>query len=190
LPNFRKDNGAAIRAVCSQFVVLCRQLGLFTRAVIAIDGSKFKAVNNRDRNDTVAKVTGRMEQVDASIARYLRALDQADQAGGGTWMKTHRVGLDFLSIFLLMLALSVVSSGSAHADADGDLKQQIIIGTWAPSGGCQERAMQFTADDRLVVKGMPDGKYVVYSGWIVIVLPDRDSKAPRTPLSCISKTGA
>ena len=79
IADFRKDNGAAIRAVCRQFVVLCRQLGLFTRAVVAIDGSKFKAVNNRDKNYTVAKVTGRMEQVEASIARYLRALDRADR---------------------------------------------------------------------------------------------------------------
>ena len=79
IADFRKDNGAAIRAVCSQFVVLCRQLGLFTRAVVAIDGSKFKAVNNRDKNYTVAKVIGRMEQVDASIARYLRALDRVDR---------------------------------------------------------------------------------------------------------------
>ncbi len=79
IADFRRDNGAAIRAVCSQFVVLCRQLGLFTRAVVALDGSKFKAVNNRDKNYTVAKVTGRMEQVDASIARYLRALDRADR---------------------------------------------------------------------------------------------------------------
>src|SRR5258706_2067487 len=79
IADFRKDNGAAIRAVCRQFVELCRQLGLFTRAVVAIDGSKFKAVNNRDKNYTVAKVTGRMEQVNASIARYLRALDQADR---------------------------------------------------------------------------------------------------------------
>src|SRR5258708_3581272 len=62
IADFRKDNGAAIRAVCRQFVELCRQLGLFTRAVVAIDGSKFKAVNNRDQNYTVAKVTGRMEQ--------------------------------------------------------------------------------------------------------------------------------
>jgi len=65
--------------VCRQFVVLCRRLNLFVQAVVAIDGSKFKAVNNRDKNYTVAKVTGRMEQVDASIARYLRALDQADR---------------------------------------------------------------------------------------------------------------
>ena len=68
IADFRKDNGAAIRAACARFVVLCRELGLFTRAVVAIDGSKFKAVNNRDKNYTVAKVIGRMEQVDASIA--------------------------------------------------------------------------------------------------------------------------
>src|SRR5271167_3823401 len=79
IADFRKDNGAAIRAVCSQFVMLCRQLGLFTRAVVAIDGSKFKAVNNRDKNFTVAKVGKQIEQVDASIARYLAALNRADR---------------------------------------------------------------------------------------------------------------
>jgi BMFP domain-containing protein YqiC len=79
IADFRKDNGAAIRAVCGQFVELCRRLKLFTHAVVAIDGSKFKAVNNRDKNYTVAKVAGRMEQVNASIARYLRALDRADR---------------------------------------------------------------------------------------------------------------
>ena len=61
IADFRKDNGAAIQSVCRRFVELCRQFKLFTGAVIAIDGSKFKAVNNRDRNYTVAKVTGRME---------------------------------------------------------------------------------------------------------------------------------
>ena len=60
-------------------MVLCRELGLFIRTVLSIDGSKFKAVNNRDKNYTVAKVVGPMEQVDASIARYLRALDRADR---------------------------------------------------------------------------------------------------------------
>jgi transposase len=79
IADFRKDNGAAIRAVCTRFVEICRRLRLFTGAVVAIDGSKFKAVNNRDKNYTVAKVIGRMEQVDASIARYLRALDRADR---------------------------------------------------------------------------------------------------------------
>jgi transposase len=79
IADFRRDNGAAIQAACGQFVELCRRLKLFTGAVVAIDGSKFKAVNNRDQNYTVAKVTGRMEQVGASIARYLRALDRADR---------------------------------------------------------------------------------------------------------------
>jgi transposase len=79
IANFRRDNGAAIRAACAQFMVLCRQLGLFTRSVVAIDGSKFKAVNNRDKNFTMAKVAKRMERVDASIVRYLAALDRADR---------------------------------------------------------------------------------------------------------------
>ncbi len=79
IADFRRDNGPAIRAVCSQFVVLCRRLSLFTNAVVAIDGSKFKAVNNRDKNYTVAKVARRMEQVDASITRYLAELDRADR---------------------------------------------------------------------------------------------------------------
>src|SRR5271157_97544 len=79
IADFRRDNGPAIRAACAHFVVLCRQLNLFTRSVVAVDGSKFKAVNNRDKNFTVAKVAKRIEQVDASIARYLAALDHADR---------------------------------------------------------------------------------------------------------------
>lgn len=79
IADFRKDNGPAIRAACAQFVVLCRRLKLFVQAVVAVDGSKFKAVNNRDKNFTVAKVGKRIEQVEASIARYLTALDLADR---------------------------------------------------------------------------------------------------------------
>jgi hypothetical protein len=78
IADFRRDNGPAIRAACAQFVVLCRNLNLFTRVVVALDGSRFKAVNNRDKNFTVAKVGKRIEQVEASIARYLAALDRAD----------------------------------------------------------------------------------------------------------------
>ena len=66
IANFRRDNGAAIRAVCGQFIELCRRLKLFTKAIVAIDGSKFKAVNNRDKNYTVTKVAKRMEQVGRS----------------------------------------------------------------------------------------------------------------------------
>ena len=79
IANFRKDNGQAMRRVCRQFVVLCRQLDLFTQTLVAIDGSKFKAVNNRDRNFTSAKVQRRMKQIEESIDRYLAALDTADR---------------------------------------------------------------------------------------------------------------
>ena len=79
IANFRKDNGKAIRAVCRQFVVLCQQVGLFSEALVAIDGSKFKAVNNRDRNFTSAKLQRRMEEIESSINRYLSALDTADR---------------------------------------------------------------------------------------------------------------
>src|SRR6266540_2027200 len=80
IANFRKDNGRAIRNVCRQFIVLCRQLNLFTEAIVAIDGSKFKAVNNRDKNFTPAKMQRRMAQIEESIARYLAAMDTADRA--------------------------------------------------------------------------------------------------------------
>ncbi|KAB7781867.1 Mobile element protein [Methylorubrum populi] len=79
LADFRKDNGLAIQAACAQFVVLCRRLNLFSKAVVAVDGSKFKAVNNRDKNFTAAKVEARLAQVEASIGRYLAALDRADR---------------------------------------------------------------------------------------------------------------
>jgi transposase len=79
IANFRKDNGKAIRGVCRQFVTLCHQLGLFEETLVAIDGSKFKAVNNRDRNFTSAKLQRRMEEIEASINRYLTDLDTADR---------------------------------------------------------------------------------------------------------------
>jgi transposase len=79
IANFRKDNGKAIRKVCSQFVSLCRQLNLLTEATVAIDGSKFKAVNNRDNNFTANKIKRRREQIEASIERYLSALETADR---------------------------------------------------------------------------------------------------------------
>src|SRR5438045_6014416 len=75
IADFRKDNGEAIRRVCREFVVLCRRLELFTEAIVAIDGSKFKAVNTRDRNFTQAKMQRRLAQIDEIIARYLSQLD-------------------------------------------------------------------------------------------------------------------
>jgi transposase len=79
IADFRKDNGPAIRKVCSQFVLLCRKMELFSEAIVSIDGSKFKAVNNRDKNFTKNKMTRRMSQFEESVARYLQQLDSADR---------------------------------------------------------------------------------------------------------------
>jgi transposase len=79
IADFRKDNGQAIRGVCREFIVLCRDLKLFSEAIVAIDGSKFKAVNNRDKNFTDRKLKARMQQLEESIARYMTELDRADR---------------------------------------------------------------------------------------------------------------
>jgi transposase len=78
IADFRKDNGPAIKKVCAQFVDLCREMGLLTKASVAIDGSKFKAVNTRDKNFTKGKVERRRAQLEESVARYLAQLDTAD----------------------------------------------------------------------------------------------------------------
>jgi transposase len=84
IADFRKDNGPAIRATCRQFIAVCRRLNLFAHAVAAIDGSKFKVVNARDKNFTRAKLKQRMDQVEASIERYMSALETADRQEGET----------------------------------------------------------------------------------------------------------
>ena len=78
IADFRKDNGPALKRVCARFVELCREMGLLATASVAIDGSKFKAVNNRDRNFTKGKVERRRQQLLESVARYLDQLDTAD----------------------------------------------------------------------------------------------------------------
>jgi len=88
IADFRKDNGRAIRQVCARFVALCRTLGLLTQASVAIDGSKFKAVNNRDKNFTRAKMERRMAQIEESVARYLQQLDTADRQEPSEALKT------------------------------------------------------------------------------------------------------
>ncbi len=80
IADFRKDNGEAIRLVCREFVMLCKKLNLLTNVFVAIDGSKFKAVNNRDRNFTRAKMKRRLAEVEASIDRYLDQLARADRS--------------------------------------------------------------------------------------------------------------
>src|SRR5512135_573691 len=88
IADFRKDNGTAIRKVCARFVALCRTMGLLTQASVAIDGSKFKAVNNRDKNFTRAKMERRMAQIEESVARYLQQLDTADRQEPSEALKT------------------------------------------------------------------------------------------------------
>lgn len=79
IADFRKDNGPAIRRGCREFVILCRRLDLFSEAIVAIDGSKFKAVNNRDKNFTDRKLEARLAQLEESIGRYLEEIDRADR---------------------------------------------------------------------------------------------------------------
>src|SRR5262249_21991035 len=88
IADFRKDNGRAIRQVCARFIALCRAMGLLTEASVAIDGSKFKVVNNRDRNFTRAKMDRRMAQIEESVARYLQQLDSADRQEPSEALKT------------------------------------------------------------------------------------------------------
>jgi len=79
IADFRKDNGPAIRKVCVRFIELCRQMKLFSDAVVAIDGSKFKAVNSRDRNFKQKKIKSRMEHLEKAVNHYLDDLDRADR---------------------------------------------------------------------------------------------------------------
>ena len=78
IADFRRDNGLGIKKVCAKFVELCRRMGLLTKASVAIDGSKFKAVNTRDKNFTKGKVERRRQQLEESVSRYLAQLDTAD----------------------------------------------------------------------------------------------------------------
>src|SRR3954451_19984313 len=79
IADFRKNNGPAIKKVCARFIALCRKMGLLAKASVAIDGSKFKAVNSRDNNFTKGKMERRLAQIEESVARYLSQLDSADR---------------------------------------------------------------------------------------------------------------
>ncbi len=92
IADFRRDNGEAIRNVCREFTLLCRKLDLFSHAIVAVDGSKFKAVNAHDRNFTRGKLAKRMQQIDQCIERYLAEMDTADrQQSDVAEMRTSRL---------------------------------------------------------------------------------------------------
>src|SRR5258707_6148729 len=84
IADFRRDNGSAFRAVFREFVLLCRQLDLFGRELLAVDGTRIKAVNNKDRNFTRASLRQYIDAADKRLADYLRRLDEGDVAEGGT----------------------------------------------------------------------------------------------------------
>ena len=92
IADFRRDNGAAIRNVCRRFVELCRGLKLLSADTVAIDGSKFKAVNSRDRNYTAGKIDKRQQQIEESVQRYLDAIETAD--------RTSPIGFDVKTVRL------------------------------------------------------------------------------------------
>src|SRR5271166_767764 len=122
IADFRKDNGSAIRQVCARFVALCRTMGLLTQASVAIDGSKFKAVNNRDRNFTRAKMERRMAQIEASVARYLQQLDTADRQEPSEALKTK---VDLLKDKIAKLKEEMQRLGAIEAQMLATPDQQI-----------------------------------------------------------------
>jgi hypothetical protein len=93
IADFRRDNRAAFRSVFREFVLLCRQLDLFGRELLAVDGTRIKAVNNKDRNFTRASLTKFIRDADERLADYMRRLDESDAAesstGGGS--RTHNL---------------------------------------------------------------------------------------------------
>lgn len=86
IADFRRDNGSAIRKVCQKFVALCRDIDLLDSDSVAIDGSKFKAVNAKAKSFTREKLKRRLGEIDTAIARYLAELDRADEVLDKTGM--------------------------------------------------------------------------------------------------------
>jgi transposase len=116
IADFRRDNGDAIRAMCHQFVLLCRELGLIAGGTVALDGSRFKAVNTRDRNYTPGAIRRRMEQIEASINRYLAMLDTADrQEDEVAQVRVERLGERLESLRRRMRELQAMERAVAQA---------------------------------------------------------------------------
>ena len=121
IADFRRENGPAIQAACAQFVVLCRELGLFGAALVAIDGSKFKAVNTRDRNFTAYKVKRRIEQVAEYIAGYLQDLDTADRhEGEATEARSDRLA-EKIERLRAQMAMLKMMEAQVEASPDGQV---------------------------------------------------------------------
>ena len=150
IADFRKDNGRAIRQVCARFVALCRTLGLLTQTSVAIDGSKFKAVNDRDKNFTRAKMERRMAQIEESVARYLQQLDTADRQEPSEALKTKTSRLkekieklkeqmrrlEKLRVQMLAAPDQQISLTDPECPLDGDQRSRFWCG-WLQCPGCR-----------------------------------------------------
>ena len=109
IADFRRDSGKGIRNLCRRFVELCRELKLFSQAMVAIDGSKFKAVNGRERNYSEGKIARRGREIEANIQRYLDALDTNDRTAPSDWLeKTARLSVKLDELRQRMKALQVM----------------------------------------------------------------------------------
>lgn len=121
IADFRRDNTKGITRVCREFVLLCRKLDLFTESLIAIDGSKFKAVNNRDLNFTTAKLKYRLQLIDDSIAKYLLQIDSADRQDAPiAKLRTERLNSKIAKLKEEVARLKVIES-QLHATPDKQL---------------------------------------------------------------------
>jgi len=120
IADFRRDSGPAIRRACSQFMLLCRRMGMLGEAVVAIDGSKFKAVNNRDQNFTSAKMQRRLAEIEAAIGRYMAEMDGADAAEPGGQARVEHLEQKLASLHTYMAELKLVDE-QLRASPDGQV---------------------------------------------------------------------
>src|SRR5215213_3821152 len=120
IADFRRDNGPAIRKVCSRFVLLCRRMGLLGDGVVAIDGSKFMAVNNRDRNFTPAKMQRRLAEIEAAIGRYMAEMDKAEAAEPGGRVRVKHLEQKLAVLHAYMAELKLINE-QLRASPDGQV---------------------------------------------------------------------
>ncbi len=201
IADFRRDNGKAIRRVCRQFVVLCRQIGLFGDAVVAIDGSKFKAVNNRDKNFTPAKMQRRMAEINASIERYLAEMDAADLAEPPLTVKVTRLQ-DRIALLKAQMAQLKVIEAEMQRSPDGQVsltdpdarsmnsKGSGIVGYNVQAAVDADHHLIVAhevitmGNDRSQLVAMADQARIAIGGEVLTVVADRGYFSGRQILAC------
>lgn len=201
IADFRRDNGKAIRRVCRQFVMLCRQIGLFGDAVVAIDGSKFKAVNNRDKNFTPAKMQRRMAEIEASIERYLAEMDATDRAEPPSQTKVTRLQERIALLKEQMAELKVIEAEMQRSPdgqvslTDPDARSMNSRGSGIVGYNVQAAVdadhhlivaheVMTTGSDRAQLVGMADQARAAVGAEEITVVADRGYFSGRQILAC------